>query len=312
MNGVALKQDFNIIKNNPLAPQTTGVVASAFDEVCCFDITFLAETGTPTSDLKNDKTSFIWFLDNNFVSAEMTLQKYVNGAWVNKTALIDATYGTFYAYGYGGKTIYDEDRIGYLLDFNKVFNASTYGEGKYRVKCTGTTILDTTIDYFSFEFCLSKYFDHVADNTVRLEWYKNGNDGRILDISLKNDFDSLNWYNSIRLPNSYFGLEKQTKDKTFVKYQNGNEVWLSDNIEIEYTLKVMAVEFWLINLISFDFNTNSEMYITDYNSTNQTVFIKQPISSISGANITYTDGSNLVSAEYTYKPLINNFVHKRG
>jgi hypothetical protein len=74
----------------------------------------------------------------------------------------------------------------------------------------------------------------------------------------------------------------------------------------------MAVEFCLINLISFDFNTNSEMYITDYNSTNQTVFIKQPISSISGANITYTDGSNLVSAEYIYKPLINNFVHKRA
>jgi hypothetical protein len=37
MNGVALKQDFSIIKNNPLAPQTTGVVQSAYDEVCCFD-----------------------------------------------------------------------------------------------------------------------------------------------------------------------------------------------------------------------------------------------------------------------------------
>lgn len=311
MNGVAVKQDFSIIKNNPIEP-TSSIVTSVYDNDCCFNITFLSETGTPTSELKNDKTSFIWFLDNNFVSAEMTIQKLINGSWTDKATLIDGTFGTFFAYGYGDKTLYDEDRIGYLLDFNKVFNESTYGEGKYRVKCTGTTILSTTIDYLSYEFCLTKYLENIADNTVRLEWYKNGNDGRITDISLKNDFNALNWYNSIRLPNSYFGLEKQTKDKTFVKYQNGNEVWLSDNIEIEYTLKVMAIEFWLINLISFDFNTNSEMYVTDYNSTNQTVFIKQPISSISGANITYTDGSNLVSAEYTYKPLINNFVHKRG
>ena len=311
MNGVAVKQDFLIIKNNPEAPNET-IVPSVFDELCCFDITFLAESGTPTSELKNDKTSFIWFLDNNFTSAVMTLQKYVNDAWTNKTTLIDSTYGTFFAYGYGGKTLYDEDRIGYLLDFNKIFNASTYGEGKYRVKCTGTTILATTIDYFSFEFCITKYFDHIADNTVRLEWYKNGNDGRLSDVSLKNDFDALNWYNSIRLPNAYFGTPKETKEKTFVKYQNGNQVWLSDSIDVEYTLKIVAVEFWLINFISFDFNTNSEMYVTDYNSTNQTVFIKQPISSISGANITYTDGSNLVSAEYIYKPLINNFVHKRG
>lgn len=298
MNGVAIFQNFGIIKNN--AQQTQ----SLFDNEVCFALPALAELGSQTSKFKNDYHSKFWFFDNGFTDAELFL--YKNGSQIS--TLTNNDYGTFYEYGYGGKTIFDEDRIGYLLDFNKILNE--FGEGNYKIKCTATQLIGDPIDYYSFEFSLQTYTPSRAENTTVLEWYKNGNDGDISNVYHKNDYAELNIYNAIRLPNSYFGKPNETKTKEFVKYQNGQEVWTQDKLDFVFTLFVNAVPYYILDFISKDANTNTEMYVTDYNSINPIEFLKVPITSISGSKYNFTDGAKLVSSEFTYKPLYNNFVYK--
>jgi len=170
MNGTVNFQTFTIIRNNPNLDNNSIVTQNDLNE-CCFILPALAEIGTPTSDLKNDKHSVIYFFDNGYTDAEFKLQKYVNGIYSDIATLNNNDYGTFYDLGFY-ETIYAESAIGYLLDFNLVIN--DFGIGNYRIKCNAT-LIDTTIkNYFSFEFCLKEYSDYNADNTVRLDWIKKG------------------------------------------------------------------------------------------------------------------------------------------
>ncbi len=307
MNGTSNFQAFTIIRNNPNA--TTSVVNSvANNGECCFLLPALAEIGTPTSELKNDKHSVIWFFDNGFTFAELILQKLVNGVYTDIFPLsFDNTYGTNFVYGFY-ETIYAEKSIGYLLDWNLVLN--DLGEGEYRIKCNATQIDSTIKNYYSFEFCLKEYTESRANKTTRLDWYKNGNSGSLIDDTRKVDYGTLNYYNSVRLPKSYFGKTQIKQEKNYTKYQSGEQVWIKDSIDFDYTLQVNQIPTWLSDFISLDANVNSEMYITDYNIRNEYRFTKKAIT-CTGVSNTYSDGSTNITVEYNYKPLFNNFNHNR-
>ncbi len=307
MNGTSNFQAFTIIRNNPNA--TTSVVNSvANNGECCYILPALAEIGTPTSELKNDKHSVIWFFDNGFTTAELILQKLVNGVYADLYPIsFDNSYGANFIYGFY-ETIYAEKAIGYLLDWNKVLNLQ--GEGEYRVKCNATQIDSTIKNYYSFEFCLKEYTENRANKTTRLDWYKNGNSGSLTDDTRKVDYGTLNYYNSVRLPKSYFGKTQIKQEKNYTKYQTGENIWIKDSIDFDYTLQVNQIPTWLSDFISLDANVNSEMYITDYNLRNEYRFTKKAITS-TGVSNTYTDGGTNITVEYNYKPLFNNFNHNR-
>jgi hypothetical protein len=308
MNGTISKQDFTIIRNNPNSTNNV-VVNGISNNECCFVLPALAEIGSPTSDLKNDKHSVIWFFDNGYTDAEMYIEKLLpNGDWLQFYTLDDNTYGTFYALGFY-ETIYAEKAIGYQLEWNKVINDS-YGTGNYRIRCRATLIDSSTQDFTSFEFCLKEYTESRANKTTRLDWYKNGNSGSLSDDTRKVDYGILNWYNSIRLPKSYFGKTQIKQEKNYTKYQTGQNVWIKDSIDFDYTLQVNQIPTWLSDFISLDANVNSEMYITDYNIRNEYRFTKKAITS-TGVNYTYSDGGTNVTVEYQYKPFFNNFNHNR-
>ncbi len=307
MNGTSNFQAFTIIRNNPNA--TTSVVNSvANNGECCFLLPALAEIGTPTSELKNDKHSVIWFFDNGFTFAELILQKLENGTYTDLYPIsFDNSYGTNFVYGFY-ETIYAEKSIGYLLDWNLVLN--DLGEGEYRIKCNATQIDSTIKNYYSFEFCLKEYTESRANKTTRLDWYKNGNSGSLIDDTRKVDYGTLNYYNSVRLPKSYFGKTQIKQEKNYTKYQSGEQVWIKDSIDFDYTLQVNQIPTWLSDFISLDANVNSEMYITDYNIRNEYRFTKKAIT-CTGVSNTYSDGSTNITVEYNYKPLFNNFNHNR-
>ena len=307
MNGTTQKQDFTLIRNNPNA--ITSVVNSVSNNgECCFILPALAEIGTPTTELKNDKHSVIWFFDNGFTSAELKLQKLVNGSYTDVFTLSSGNnYGTNFVYGFY-ETIYQEQAIGYLLDWNLVLNLQ--GEGDYRVKCNATQIDSTINNYYSFEFCLKEYTEARANKTVRLDWLKNGNSGSLIDDTRKVDFGTLNYYNSIRLPKSYFGKTQLKQEKNYTKYQSGENVWIKDSIDFDYTLQVNQIPTFLSDFISLDANINTEMYITDYNILNEYRFTKKAVTS-TGVNNSYSDGGTNITVEYNYKPLYNNFNHNR-
>ena len=305
MNGTASKQLFSIIKNNP--NQTTSIVNASSTNECCFELPCLAELTTKTSDLKNDKHSVIWFFDNGYTDAELVLQKYENNTWIDKEILTDNTYGTNYALDFY-TTIFDEKAIGYLIDWFLVLN--DLGEGNYRIKCNATQI-DTTIqNYYSFEFCLKKYTDSRANYTTRLDWYKNGINGSIQDDTKRLDFGTLNWFNSIRLPNSIFGKLKPTKTKNVTRYQTVEEVRLSDSDEIEFELSIDSIPLWLAKFIAFDANYNTQLSITDYNEINHEEYIQKQVIAKSSFNISEYDMEvKLIDVNFTYQPRFNNFKH---
>lgn len=306
MNGVVSKQLFSIIRNNPEQPQSIVTQDSEALGGCCYSLYFLAETGAKTNDLYNDKFSELFFLDNFFTAGTLYLIKDDTDEYV----LNDDTYGTYYAYGYGGVSIYDDYRFGYCLDFNKVINE--LGTGKYQIRCDAESIIATTVQYYSFSFCLYEYSQELANETVRFDYYKNGNEGTTFNDSIKRDFGTLNWYNSIRINSASFGKPTSELTKQYVKYQNGKQVWVSDNLEFEYNLKLNSIPYWLAEYIATFVNVNSEMYVTDYNLINEVNLQQKGVTATSSFKPEYTDGANVLDCTFTYKPLTNNYNHFRG
>ena len=307
MNGVAIFQDFTLLKSNPTIQQPIIELNDGSD--CCYDLIALAEIGEPSNDLYNDKHRLYLTFDYSFTGAVMYIEKYINNAWV-ETEIEDDTLGELSAYNFY-TTIYNESAMSFLVDWNKVLNDSGFGEGKYRIKCTATLLDSSTQDYYSFEFCLKKYSNYLADKTVRLDWYKNGNHGSLLDDTKRIDYGTLNLFNSIRLPNSFFGNPNPEFEESFNLYQTGAEVWKSRSTNIEYTLMIDQAPMYLINYLAYDANYNSMMYVTDYNTVNKETYLNKMIRPSSSFKPTYDPDTKLFNCEFSYRPFYNNHQQKR-
>lgn len=306
MNGQAIKQDFFVIRNNPLVQNPTFLNPENND--CCFELLALAEISI-TDPLKNDKYSWLqWFDKGAFTGAVLTLQKWDGSDFADVSDLIDDTYGTNYEFGFF-ETIYDENAIGYLVDWQRVL--AEEGEGNYRLKSTGTLVGSGTVENYSFEFCLHVFTQDRADKSVRLEWTKNGNQGSLFDDARRVDYGQNNWYNSARLK-GYFGDDDSDQETTFVKYQNGNEVWTTRSITENYTLKLSPVPIGVHRFIQYDALPSDEVYITDYNLNNATPHIKRKVIWDTGYKPEWKRGTMLAKVDITFKQGIQNHVSHRS
>jgi hypothetical protein len=310
MNGTAIKQEFTMIANSSakaLSPADIMTPISAANECCITGLIALAEL-TITNDFYNDSHSVSFDWNNNFESAVMYLQKYTNGAWTSIASLNDTTYGTFYAFGHY-ETIYSENKIGYLIDWQKVLTVK--GEGNYRVKSTGTTILTEFISKYSLEFNLLTYTSDRADRTVRVEWWLNGNLGDQNDDKIKRDFGTLNWFNQLRLKDSKFGWDENDTTREGVKYQSGKVVW-TKNIDVEsYTLKTCRLQNEVRRFIKYDMLMADEIRVTDFNADNSTDHVNRYVKPSGGFKPNYIDGSKIASVELKFEQLYQNNEHKR-
>lgn len=302
--GHAIKENFVLIKENP-SPSAVPSTSVATSE-CCVFLNVLAETSF-TNDLYNDKTSYVGFFNNGFASAAMVLEKYTT-SWATAAALTNNTYGTFYAFGFYD-TIYTEKAIGYQLDWRLV--KAAFGEGVYRIKCTGTTLLSATVDKYSMEFNLLTYSQDRADNTVRVEAWLNGNIGDPLNDAVKRDFGTINWYTQFRIPGAKFGFDEANVERKFIKYQNGKKIWTEDLEWDTYTLKINPLPYEVRRFIKYDLMKGSEIRITDYNTINAVEHINRYVIPNGATKIDYNDFVKNAPLEIKFDQYYQNNEKKR-
>jgi hypothetical protein len=269
--GQAIKETFLIIRDNP-----NGEAVLSFNTVttdCCITLPVFGET-VFTSDYFNDITAPLFFWGKGFSTANLWLQKYVSGAWVDKVELNVGTW-TDASLAYDPSVFgfftnrFSEKAIGYQLSWALVLNDGALGEGNYRIKSTGTTLIGaTSVSKYSLEFCLSEYNANRADETVRVDWWMNGSIGDPDNDKLSKDFGTLNWFNQIRLPDSRFGYNEGEGETSYVRYQTGEMKWLEDSQVKKFTLKTGRFDETLLNYIEKEILQAGQFRITDYNILN--------------------------------------------
>lgn len=310
MQGEATRQDFYIIRDNPVGPAPLPLVSSTGE--CCFKLDVLAELEEKTDDHYNDHSGPIFFWANGFSTADLVLQKYVGGVWTDVATLDDDTYGTAYPFGFF-VNVFSQSAIGYYLDWFEVLNDEDLGEGNYRIKSTGTTLFGSNeVDKYSFEYCLRKYTPNRADKTVRITWNLNARVGDPEDDFSKRDFGITNWQNQIRLPNCMFGYDISSFERSFVKYQSGEMIWLEDSQVEEYTFKSGRYTNELHRFIKIDILQADTIIITDYNINNPTRHTDKYVIPVGNYEPNWIANAMLASVEVKFHQFAQNLNHKRA
>jgi hypothetical protein len=305
MNGQAIKQDFHILYTNSDSPSNKLIENKSLE--CCFELPALAET-TFTDERKNDRHSVIWFFGELFGDAKIYIQKRTSGVWNNVEELIDNTYGTFYEFGFYTNK-FNEKAIGYQIEWSKVL--AELGQGVYRFKGTATPAIGGPVEYLSFEFKLLKYTDERAEESVYAFWYRNGiNGSKESDIKI-DDYANLNWFNAIRIPRSTFGYWDSVNESEFVKYPNGEMIWLKDDDVEELTWFIVAMPEPVHKFLRVDMMQAGKITITDYNSTNPTPYRDKEVVRSSSYAPEWVQGVRFANVTLTFKPYVQNFTRLR-
>lgn len=304
MNGQAITQLFYIL--NTESSENLDLIPKKAE--CCFALPALAEE-TFTSKYKNDKHSVIWFFGELFSTAQIYIQKKVNGAWVD-TELTNDDFGTMRPFGFFINK-FDEKAIGYQIDWALILNNMSFGEGLYRFKGVGTPSIGDTVEYYSFEFLLRKYTTPRADGTVRAEWYRKGILGSKINDKQIDDFGDLNYFNQIRLPKSIFGLETSSYERTFIKYQNGEQVWTQDDQIEELTWQIRLMPEPVHRFLRVDMMQSGRVLITDYNSENPTKHIDTECIPNSEYAPTWKQGVMFAPVTLKFNKYYQNLTHLR-
>lgn len=303
--GECISENFKVIRNNPTDPDNELDLPKSSNSDCCFTLPVLAEI-VVTSPYNNDKSSVIWFYDNAFSGAVMELEKYVSGAWTKVDDLDNTDNGTYYAYGFFTNDL-NEKAMGYQIDWQKVL--VLHGDGSYRVKTVETNIFGTTNKY-SLEWCLRTYTPDRANGTIRFDWWLNGICGDSNNDQRIRDFGSLNWFNEIRLE-GWFGLNSSEYEKNYVRYQNGQQVWIKDERTQNYACDIGRVPNYVHELLSGEVFQADYITVTDYNTENPTTHIDRAIKLTSSYEPNWYKFSKYAFVNLTFTNEYKNFVRKR-
>ena len=250
---------------------------------CCFRLPVLAEY-TGTDNNKNDQHSILKRYDSKlFIGVVMYIQKYENGDWVDKDALGTDLYGTNYPYGTFTNSEETQNYVGYRIDWQKVLNE--FDEGTYRFRFSELDFQgNETESFYMFDFCLKTYLPHRADKTVRFEWYTKGYRGDFqydqdiwdyTDVVSKVKGDG--WFNQMRLPDSFFGFNKSEYEREYIRYSNGQQVWVSDSQVESYEFHSGMFPALMHDWIKTNMIQADRILATDYNKNNPNIITNKAI-----------------------------------
>lgn len=305
--GQAIKQEFKVIKKNPVIPIVDlELPVSTHD--CCFEIPVLAQIDG-TDELKNDRTSFIQFYDNGITDAIFMLQKFVAGEWDDIVVLSDDTYGQLFDFGFEVNSK-GENLMGFILDWRIVLELQ--GEGTYRIKTFEDTVFGEERNQFSFEYCLMTYAPARADGTIRISYWNTGVMGDLKDDKETKDFGATTWFNEIRIP-GLFGQNNSTYEDEYIKYQNGQLKWILDEQVQRFLVKTGRLPSAVHNVLRSDVLQADQILISDYNSVNPTSEnnVNKYVRRNSAYNPAWNTGTKLASVEIELYQEFQNFRHKR-
>lgn len=305
--GEAIRQNFKVIKNNPSGDLVELELPKSTTNDCCFTIPVLAKS-SGGDNYTNDRSSVIYFYGNGTTNAILNLQKYESDSWNEVANLNDNTYGTYYPFGFEVNSK-EENLLGYVIDWKLVL--ATLGEGTYRVQTEETTITGSTVNRYSIEWCLMTYTQFRANRTVRIDYYNVGIVGSLTDDKETRDFGSLNWFNQIRLPESIFGDSSSTYEREFVRYQNGEQVWLQDDSIEQYTLNTGRFPSYIHTILKYDILQSDSILITNYDKNASQTFVDKEVVGASDYTPNWNYGTKLADVSVTFEQKYQNHRSKR-
>lgn len=249
-----LKGMATMVVANVLTKQKTSSQTLKFSELSCCNPNYVFADLTNSDDYYNDRSSFIYKRLISSDTIAMVLEKNISGTWTQIDTLDDNTLGTYYNFG----SLANADLKGYLLLWASVLQL--HGVGNYRVKID-RTILGVSDTLYSIVFTLAVFDVHLADRTVRLEWYQ---DGRIYDGI---DYTGCNWYQQIRTP-GFFGDEQYKKNEVLWKDAAYKQHQVRSDISYHYTLLIGWIPQCFRDIFLYNFFQGYQIYLTDYNIDN--------------------------------------------
>lgn len=267
---------------------------------CDFTLKVLADDSG--EDLRNDKSGFLWWFNDTINDAQLTLQKWVNGAWSNVYVMTGNTLGTNYAFEFFTNDA-GENFIGYQLEWALVLDV--HGEGSYRVKCDTEDYLAVENTLYSYEYCLKTYTETRANGTVRIEYYINNELGDSQNDKAKKDFGNLNWYNAFRL-NGWFGYPKYAYQKTQIQYNTGQILDVVSEQTPEYELQLKPQPRFVHDALRIDMMQGDTVLITDYNNRNEGEWIQKAVKPNSSYEPQYSKVNKLSPVNVKFIQEYNN------
>lgn len=276
LDGECITQEVYLVSENPIPTVSTLDLPQSNIRDCCsaFTLKVLADTSS-TDQFKNDITGHLWWF-NSFVSgAVLKLYKFDESVsdYVFLVNLNNNTYGIFYDYAFFINDN-DESFIGYQLNWKQVL--TTHGAGGYKVICEPTLSIGGSGSLESAPYCLKQYTPELAKGTVKIEYNLNHINGLSSDDTKIADYGELNWYNSLRL-SGFFGFPTSTYSTDFIQYSNGQRVWVKDEQEPEYVLKLRPQPSFVHDIMRTDVLQGDAIYITDYNPDNADRYIQKAV-----------------------------------
>jgi len=310
--GTAFKQDFIQLRQDPATGRSSSIPAGVLElpNICCFELPALAETSF-TNVFNNDKHGYLYFWPDTVQSATLVLQRInPQGVYATVVTITDSTLGTFTDFStQTGGNIFGDKIIGIELDWALVLVA--HGEGTYRVISVGTTIEGDDLTRVQLEFCLKEWAEHLAEQTIRIDWFLSGNVGNIDFDDQKWDYGSLDWFNQIRLPESQFGEDESEKESEYVKYQNGRQTKLRDSDVESYVLRTNPLPRLVHDWISKNLRFGDTILISDFNPSNPTPHTDKSVISTGGYKPSWQRNALKAQVEMTFDQSFQNHNHKR-
>lgn len=263
---------------------------------CGFDCNYeelaLADVADASS-YKNDSSSFLFRKVNSADTISFTLRK--NGVQV--AVLNDNTFGTLYT-SFAQQPLYS----GFAINWRAVL--ATFGAGKYNFIAT-LNILGTIYTSESRQFRLLPFSDEVADSTVRIESFQNGN---IIDSEF--DFAGLNWYSSYRI-GGFFGEKTPVLEVDNYVNQEYKKVQIADRLRVEYTLYTRLLPSEISNAIAYNQMLANRILVTDYNVLNHEIYRQIEVRPISFSETTFIQQNRNVRFAIKLEP-ISDGLRKRN
>lgn len=262
---------FNRVVEPSALTTRTSVPAFKLKE-CCFSLPALANL-VGSDYYENDQHTIYGKYDTNFYSlVTILIEKYVNGIWTQQEEVLGNTSGTSYNYGLYTSSDFTQRYVAFIADWQKILN--NYGEGSYRFRFKEIDFaLNTTYSVYPFEFCLRGYTEDRANGTTRFDFTLKGYSGNWVDDTDTWDFTRFpnGLFNQIRLPDSFFGYNKSSYEREYIRYSNGQQQWLQDEQIEGYSWNSGHYPAELHDFLKTNMIQADELSVTDYNSNNPNI-----------------------------------------
>jgi hypothetical protein len=303
--GDIVKTDFTVInvKEEPVQNIGTDTSSNLSVKNCCYELPVF--WSDEMNDFQNDKSDYIYFAENTVVGCNLHLQKYNGIDFEDITILNNNDFGTYYNFGFI-QNQFSQKAIGVLIDWKLVYES--FGDGNYRVKNTVYELFSTSKSLFSFEYCLRKYTKERADFTVRFDTVFNG----VYAINNRYiDFKDSNWTGSIRIPNSVVKDPKSSYEKEFVRYQNGEQVWIKDEQKETYKANIYSAPSFVHSYFKTMVLQADSILVTDYNLLNPNKVINLDVIFNSSYEPNWVDNVMFASCEFSLEEKFIRKIKKR-